>query len=171
MRTVIVLASLAGAASGMELSTETATRFVTAAVDAEDPGLAMQAAERHGLTRFRARDLVPLTEALMATGQMLQFDRVRAVLDVESIQSDGLVAASIELREGRLDQARALLAATNIDPSDERRLALKAQLVALAGRPQTSTQLVREPARTEFQLTPPVVTITPGETQDRKSVV
>lgn len=155
-------------AQAPDMSTETATRFVTAAVDAEDPTLAMKGAERHGLSRFRSRDLLPLAEALMASGQIASFDKLRALLSLEAVQSDALVAASIELREGRIEQARSLLAATSIDASEERRVALKAQLVAISGRPVSSTQLVREPARTEMLLTPPVVTISPGETQARR---
>ncbi len=155
-------------AQAPDMSTETATRFVTAAVDAEDAKLAMKGAERQGLQRFRPQDLIPLAAGLMSSGQVLDFDKVRAVLTPESIQSDGLIAASIDLREGRLDQARAQLASTPVDAADERRLALKAQLVALAGRPAASNSLVREPARTETMLTPPVVTITPGETQARR---
>ena len=155
-------------AQAPDMSTETATRFVTAAVDAEDAKLAMKGAERQGLHRFRSQDLIPLAGALMAVGQVADFDKVRAVLTPENVKSDGLIAASIELREGRLDQARAQLAATPVDVADERRLALKAQLVALAGRPAASNSLVREPARTETLLTSPVVTITPSETQARR---
>ena len=150
------------------MSTETATRFVVAAVDAEDATLAMQGVEKQGLAKFRSRDLIPLAEALMASAQVSNFDKIRAVLSPEDIQSDPLIAASIDLREGRLDAARAVLAAATIDPTDERRIALKAQLVGIAGRPPAATQLVREPARTETLLTAPVVTITPGVTQSRR---
>lgn len=155
-------------AQASQMSTETATRFVTAAVDAEDAGLAFKGAELHGLTKFTPGDLIPLGEALMASGQTASFDKVRAVLSGESIRSDGLIAAAVELRDGHLDAARAILAGVKIDQSEERRLELKAQLTAIAGRPAASTQLVREPARTEILLTPPVVTISPGETQARR---
>ena len=82
-------------AQAPDMSTETATRFVTAAVDAEDPTLAMKAAERQGLAKFRMGDLIPLAEALMAAGQISNFDKVRAVFSPETIQSDGLIAASV----------------------------------------------------------------------------
>lgn len=155
-------------AQATAMSNETATRFVIAAVDAQDPVLAMKAAERQGLARLRPQDLLILAEALMATGQFASFDKVRANLDDASIQSDGLVAASVELRAGHLDTARAILAATTIDPTDERRVALKAQLVTMAGRPPNTPQLLREPTRTDSVLVPPVVTINPGETQARR---
>lgn len=151
-----------------EMSTETATRFVTAAVDAEAPALALKGAERHGLSKLRGSDVIPLAEALMTSGDTAGFDKVRALLTPENIQSDALIAASIELRDGRPDAARALLAGINLDPADERRIALKAQLSAAAGRAPAGTQLLREPARTEILLTPPVVTISPGETQARR---
>lgn len=155
-------------AQAATMSNETASRFVIAAVDAQDPALAMQAAERQGLAHFRPPDLLILAEALMAAGQLGGFDKVRAALDDASIQSNGLVAASVELRAGRFDIARAILAATTVDPADERRVALKAQLVTLAGRPPNTPQLLREPTRTDSVLVPPVVTINPGETQARR---
>ena len=150
------------------MSAETATRFVAAAVDAEAPALAMIVAERQGLDKFRSADLISLAEALMIAGEIASFDKVRAVLPAESIQANGLISAAIELREGRLDTARTILAGVTLDPLDEHRIALKSRLIAMAGRPPASSLLVREPARTETVLTSPVVTIAPGETQARR---
>ncbi len=155
-------------AQAAQMSTETATRFVTAAVDAEDPGLALKSAETFGLTKFRGPDLAALSEALMATGRVADFDTVRAVLDGETIRSDPLLAAAVELRDGHLDAARSILAGVTLDPSDERRVALKTQLSGLAGRVPVTSQLAREPARTQILLTPPVLTVSPGETQARR---
>ena len=132
-------------AQAREMSTETAIRFVAAAVDADDPLLAMRGAEQHGLARFQSSDLVPLAEGLIAAGRVAEFDKVRAQLTPDTIAADGLIAASIDLREGQLDAARAALAAVTIDETDERRMALKAHLVALAGRPPAATRLVRDP--------------------------
>ena len=148
------------------MSTETAVRFVAAAVDADDPALALQCAEKHGLDRFRSSDLVALAEALLAAGLTGDFDKVRAHLTPESIQADALLAAAIDLRDGRLDEARATLTAMTIDPADERRAALKVHLAALAGRPPVATRLIREPNRTDIQAP---VAGPAGETQTRRA--
>lgn len=158
-------------AQSTDVSNETATRFVIAAIDADDPALAMKAAEQHGLKNLRQRDLLLLAEAVMAAGQVANFDTVRNALDEASIQSDGLVAASVELRAGHPEPARAILAATVIDPNEERRVALKTELVALAGHPANTLPLLREPTRTDSVLVPPLVTVSPNETQTRRMSV
>ncbi len=154
------------------LSLETAARFVAAAVDAEAPSLALQGAERYGLGRFRPTDLTGLAEALMAAGQVESFDKVRATLPVEALAASALLTAAVDLREGRLEAARSTLASSTIDPQDERRVALKARLLILAGRPASAgSSLVREPTRTDNQLTPPLTVTTPGEVQARRILV
>ena len=151
-----------------DLSSETATRFVTAAIDAEDAPLALTAAETVGLRRFRPTLLVQLAEALLAAGKMQDFDKVRTVLPVENQSESGLVRAGIELREGHMDAARSVLASLTVDPADERRVALRAQLTAQAGRAVSTAPLVREPLRTETILGTPNVTVAPGETRARR---
>ena len=152
------------------MSTETAIRFVAAAVDADDPVLAMRGAERHGLARFQSGDLIPLAEALIGAGRIADFDRVRERLTPESIAADGLIAASIDLREGQLEAARTTLSAVTVDEADERRTALKSHLIALAGRPPSAERLVREaPGMVPGTLTvPPAVTAVPGEPRVRR---
>ena len=155
-------------AQARRMSAETATRFVIAAIDAEDPALALKAADQFGLSRFRSADLVLLAEALMAAGQTAGFDKVRPLIALDHITSSALVAASIEIRDGHLENARSILATVTTDPTDERRTALKSQLLALAGRPNASSSLVREPGRSETPPPPPAISINPGDTQTRK---
>jgi hypothetical protein len=156
-----------------DMSMETAVRFVAAAVDAEAPLLAMQGAEQHGLSRFRAGDLTGLAEALAIAGQTAALDKVRALMTPETIAASGLLSAAIDVREGRLDVARATLATTPIDPTDDRRITYRNQLLVLAGRNPTSVSgaLVRDPVRTELILPPPVSVTQPGETQARRILV
>ncbi len=156
-------------AQARDLSMETATRFVVAAVDAEAPSLALRGAEQQGLARFRPVDLVGLAEALMSTGQTAGFDKVRGFMPRDVIEGSGLLAAAVDIRDGHLDAARATLAATTVDPGEERRLALKAQLIALAGRATPAgSSPGRDPGRAEILLAPPVTTTAPGQTQARR---
>ncbi len=152
------------------LDLETAARFVAAAVDAEALALALQGAERFGLGRFRPADLMGLAEALMAAGQFEAFDKVRATLPADAVARSGLLAAAIELREGRPEAARATLATVTIGPQEERRAQIKGRLLVMAGRQAAagSAALVRDPARTDIQLAPPLIVTTPGEVQARR---
>jgi hypothetical protein len=158
-------------AQARDISLETAARFVTAAVDAEAPALALRGAETFGLTRFRPEDLVGLGEALMGAGQTDAFDKVRAALPAATIAGAPLLSAAVDLREGRPDAARATLATAVIDPQDERRGLLKARLSAMAARPSPATvapALVRDPAKPEILLVPPLSVSSPSESQSRR---
>jgi hypothetical protein len=154
------------------ISLETASRFVAAAVDAEAPALALQGAEKFGLTRFRPEDLIGLGEALMGAGQIEAFDKVRSTLPLAAIASAPLLSAAVDLREGRAENARATLATAAVDPQDERRSLLKARLSAIAARPATATAawpgLVRETSKPEVLLLPPLSVTSPGESQARR---
>jgi hypothetical protein len=158
-------------AQARNISLETAARFVAAAVDAEAPALALQGAETFGMARFRPEDLVGLGEALMGAGQTDAFDKVRASLPAATIAGAPLLSAAVDLREGRPDAARTTLASAVVDPQDERRGLLKARLSAMAARPISTTAsptLVRDPAKPEILLLPPLAVSAPGESQARR---
>ncbi len=158
-------------AQAQTLSLETAARFVAAAVDAEAPALGLQGAEKFGIERFRAEDLIGLAEALMAAGQTNGFDKVRAMLPATAIASSQLLTAAVDIREGRPEAARAVLATAIVVSQDERRALLKAHLLALAGRaspPAAGSALVRDPVRPEIILVPPLSATSPGESQARR---
>jgi hypothetical protein len=158
-------------AQARDMTMETATRFMVAAVDAEAPLLALQGVEQYGLTRFRPNDLTAMAEALAISGQTAALDKIRPQLTPESIAASGLLSAAIDIREGRLEIARATLTNLPLDPTDDRRVTYKSQLIAIVGRGATATvggSLVRDPVRTELILPPPLVVTAPGETQARR---
>jgi hypothetical protein len=124
---------------------ELAIRFVSAGLDCDEPGIAMQGAERFGLDKFEQPELGRLAEMLVARGFGSVFDQVRAHLKPETITANPLLAAGVELRAGRLEQARALLVRIQPDRLDDRRLDHFTRLVDQAGRTPALAAVLREP--------------------------
>ncbi len=127
------------------LDLELATRFVTAALDAEDPVLALAAAERFGFEKLDQQDLGALALVLIASTRGREFDRVRPFLAVETIARNPMLAAGIELRLGRNEQARSNLVRVRVDELNERQLGHFARLVDQAGRSPALAAVLREP--------------------------
>jgi hypothetical protein len=125
------------------MDSETATRFVTAAIDAEDPSLALKGAERHGLERFEQKELAGLAEVLIGRSMTSEFDRVRRLIDPAVLQQNPMLWAAVELRLGRMESARAILASVRVEDLDERRLTYLARITDLAGRPQNMPAFLR----------------------------
>lgn len=127
------------------LDLELAIRFVVAALDAEDPALALTGAEKFGLEKLDQPDLGRLGEMLVAFGQGREFDRVRKHLRPETIVANPMLGAGVELRAGQAEQARALLLRVRTDQLDERRLGYFSRLVDQAGRSPALMAVLREP--------------------------
>ena len=119
-------------------------RFIAAALDAEDPELAFQGAERFGLKRVGQRDLVALAEALSAIGRIAMFKLVQAEIDPTTLRENPLLAAAIEVDRGAPGPARQLLSQVEVDGLDEWRLALWARLMESTGRRALSAQTLRD---------------------------
>ncbi len=124
---------------------ELAIRFVSAGLDCDEPSLAMRGAERFGIDRFDQPELGRLAEMLIARGFGPIFDRVRAYLKPDTISANPLLAAGIELRAGRLEQARAILVRVQPDRLDDRRIEHFSRLVDQAGRTPALSAVLREP--------------------------
>ena len=137
-------------AKARPMTTETATRFVAAALDAEDPLLALKGAETFGLDRFDQAELGELALTLAAGARATEFDRVRPALLAATVAGDSMLAAALSVRDGRADTARLQLAAVRAEDLDERRRPLFEQLSERAGRAQPVTAVLRDlrvPAR------------------------
>jgi hypothetical protein len=124
---------------------ELATRFVTAGLDAEDYGLALTGAERFGLDKLGQAELGALAVALLASARGGEFDRVRPFLTPDAIARQPMIAAGIDLRSGRNEQARANLMRVRVDDLNERQLGYFARLVDQAGRSPALAAVLREP--------------------------
>ncbi len=124
---------------------ELALRFVSAGLDCDEPALAMSGAEKFGLDKFGQLELDRLGEMLIARGFGPAFDRVRAFLRPERIAGNPLLAAGVELRAGRLEQARAILVRVQPDRLDDRRIEHFSRLVDQAGRTPALAAVLREP--------------------------
>ncbi len=133
------------------MDTETATRFVAAGIDAEDPILALRGAERHGLQRFDQVELAALAEVMIGRGYIPEFDRIRILLETEQLNKNPMLMAAVELRQGRIETARSILSNVRVEGLDERRLGYLARIVDMAGRPQSLVPILRprQFARTE----------------------
>ncbi|NOU08199.1 MAG: hypothetical protein HOO99_18650 [Hyphomicrobiaceae bacterium] len=150
------------------MSTETATRFVSAAIDAGDPVLALRAAERQGMSTLSQAELASLAESLAAAGNGPAFDKVTKELQPETVISFALVAAAIEIRQGRMEPARQILTSVRTDELDERRLLAFERIVDQLGRPRTPAITLREPTRPPATLPPPAITTAPTDSQLRR---
>jgi tetratricopeptide (TPR) repeat protein len=127
------------------LDLELATRFLTAALDAEDPMLGLAGAMRFGFANLEQSELAALSIVLAATGRGREFDQVRPFLSVESIARNPILGASIELRLGRPEQARGSLMRVRTEDLNERQLGHFAKLVDQAGRSPALAAVLREP--------------------------
>ena len=125
------------------IDTETATRFVAAGIDAEDPILAMRGAERHGLQRFDQVELAALAEVMIGRGYIPEFDRIRILLEPDQLNRNPMLLAAVELRQGRIETARSILSNVRVESLDERRLGYLARIVDMAGRPQSLVPILR----------------------------
>ncbi len=160
---------LAGWLEGAKpMTAETATRFITAAIDAGDPVLALRAAERHGIDKLRQEDLAELAENLAAAGNADAFDRIVKELQPATIVAHALVAAAIEIRQGRMEPARQILTNIRTDELDERRLLAFERIVDQLGRPKTPAITLREPNRPPPTLPPPAIATAPSDSQVRR---
>jgi hypothetical protein len=119
-------------------------RFVTIALDAEDPELALLAGQRIGLQRLTQPQLVAIAEALGATGRTAEFETVRTQLAAETIVAHPLLAAMVELNKGAPSSSRELLNQVSADALDRWRLALWARLMRDTGSPATADAKLRE---------------------------
>ncbi|MEZ5851281.1 MAG: hypothetical protein R3D68_11600 [Hyphomicrobiaceae bacterium] len=165
---------------------EIAHRFIYAALDAEDPGLAFKAAQRYGLARLDQSELVALAEALSAVGNKDAFAQVRDAIDPHLLQDNPLLAAAIEFDRGSSEPARQLLSRVEVEGLDEWRLALWSRLMQSTGR-AGAAQALRDagilaanpaqalqppPARIiQRRFRPPVRGRTPRYTARRRSTV
>jgi tetratricopeptide (TPR) repeat protein len=125
------------------MDTEVATRFVTTALDAEDPQLALRGAEQFGLANFDQTTLAALGEAVGANVPGAGLDAILAVLTPETLTNHPLVMAAVDVRAGRIDSARALLAQVRLDTLDERQVQVMAVISAQAGRALPTSALLR----------------------------
>ena len=129
------------------MNLEVATRFVTAALDAEDPLLGLKGAEKFGLAKLGQPELVQLGEVLSASGRWAELDRVRGAVHAETVASNYLLAAAFELRGGRAEMARAYLSRVKIEELDERRSGYFSRLAEQAGRGPGLSAVLREPPK------------------------
>ena len=132
-------------------SAELSQRAVRAALEAEDPGLALAIAKRQGLAQMQQEDLVGLAEALTAIGDMAAFREVRAELPDVVIRENLLLSAALEVERGKPEPARQLLARVEVDALDEWRLALWARLMTSTGRRAVAQQALRGIVKEEPQ--------------------
>jgi hypothetical protein len=119
-------------------------RFIRAALDAEDPLLAYKAGSSYGLARLSQDDLVSLAEALSAIERPEEFSAVRALIAPDIIASNLLLAAAVEVEQGKAEPARQLLSRIQAKALDDWRLALWARLMASTGRRETAQQTLRD---------------------------
>lgn len=110
-----------------------ATRFVSAALDAENPLLAYEGATKYGLPNLSDANRIALAEALGAVGLQSEFDAVRKTLTADQLAQNPLLGAAVELSAGAPQQSRVLLDQVRVDQLDEWRLALWARLTAQTG--------------------------------------
>ena len=123
---------------------ELAQRAIRAALDAEDPMLAYEAARVFGPERLLQEDVVALAEALSAVGQSAAFQSMRALISPGAIRENLLLAAALEVDEGKPEPARQLLSRIPVKALDDWRLALWARLMASTGRGATAQQTLRD---------------------------
>ncbi|MEZ5818169.1 MAG: hypothetical protein R3D44_13900 [Hyphomicrobiaceae bacterium] len=123
---------------------ELTQRALRAALDAEDPSLALKAARGYGLARLQQEDLVSLAEALSAIDQTEEFREVRALIAPGSIEDNLLLAAAVEVEQGKPEPARQLLSRVQVKALDDWRLTLWARLMTSTGRKETAQQTLRD---------------------------
>lgn len=127
---------------GMDL--ELATRFIAAAVDSDDIGLAMDGARRFGIARLEQQQLGMLGLILASGARWVDFDSVRPSLQAATIAQDTMLAAAVELRQGRAELARGYLSRVRASSLDERRYGWFSRLTDQAGRSPQLNAVLRE---------------------------
>lgn len=114
------------------------TRFIDAALDAEDPQLAYKVASAFGLKKLGEPQLVALGEALAAVSAKEETETVRASLSAEALASSPLLGAALELARGAPSVTSELLMKVEPDSLEDWRLALWARLMAATGQSATA---------------------------------
>ena len=143
--TVAARSYLKGWLEGAKLNDpEIAQRAIRAALDAEDPMLAYAVAQAVGPERVPQDDLIALAEALSAIDQAQAFQSITALIAPVALKENLLLAAAVEVDEGKPEPARQLLSRVQVKALDEWRLALWARLMASTGRSATAQQTLRD---------------------------
>ncbi len=124
--------------------TSLASRVISTALDAEDPEVALLAAQRVGMTNVAETDLVRIAEALGATGRRAEFETVRVALSSDTLVAHPLLSAMVELNKGSADATRELLDKVPSDALDTWRLALWARLMRETGKAAVADARLRE---------------------------
>lgn len=114
------------------------TRFIDAALDAEDPQLAFKVASAFGLKRLAEPQLVALGEALAAVSAKAETEQVRASLSTEALATSPLLGAALELERTGPAATSELLTKVEPDSLEDWRLALWARLMAATGQSATA---------------------------------
>jgi hypothetical protein len=125
-------------------SPEMVTRFIVAALDAEDPENALAGARKVGLNELRQTDLVALAEALAVIGKQADFDAVKAAIQPDVLASNPLLGAAVAMQKGGKEATQQLLARVQVDELDEWRLSLWARLMDKTGRGDAATATLQQ---------------------------
>jgi tetratricopeptide (TPR) repeat protein len=125
-------------------SPEMVTRFIVAALDAEDPENAMVGARKVGINALSQTDLVALAEALAVVGKQADFDAVKAAIEPDVLAANPLLGAAVALQEGGKEATQQLLARVQVDELDEWRLSLWARLMDKTGRGDAATATLQQ---------------------------
>lgn len=126
---------------------ETATRFIEASLDADDPDNAFRGAKSYGLARLPEPVLVTMAEGFAAHNRTTEFDAVRALISPAVVKESPLLGAAIEASRGSPTQAqRDLLAKVEPNELESWRLALWSRLMAKArsDNPQAGNPSARD---------------------------
>ena len=115
------------------------TRFIVAALDAEDPENALAGARKVGLTALSQGNLVALAEALAVVGKQADFDAVKAIIQPEVLAGNPLLGAAVAMQKGGREATQMLLERVQVDELDEWRLSLWARLMDKTGRGDAAT--------------------------------
>lgn len=119
------------------------TRFIEAALDAEDPVSAFRVAKRFGFQRLPEPQLAALGEALAAISAKQEVEEVRAALSPEALAASPLLGAAVELERGSSAATTELLTKVEPDSLEDWRLALWARLMAATGQAATADATLR----------------------------
>ena len=120
-----------------------ASRFIDAALAAEDPDVALLAARRFGIRNLPEKDLVQIAEALGATGRRDEFELVRTALSDDTLVAHPLLSAMVHLNNGATSATRDILHTLSSDTLDTWRLALWARLMRETGNGVTADARLR----------------------------
>jgi tetratricopeptide (TPR) repeat protein len=125
-------------------SPEMVTRFIVAALDAEDPENALAGARKVGLTALSQNNLVAIAEALAVVGKQADFDAVKAIIQPEVLAENPLLGAAVALQKGGREATQQLLAKVQVDDLDEWRLSLWARLMDKTGRGEAASATLQQ---------------------------